>query len=385
MTGPRDDEHEPLNSGHDKLNSEQDKLSGNDDIVNDGPRPETELGDLLGAGFGKSQRGDEEALRRLFATAVSDLEPSDGALDHLRRAVPARRARKRQALVGMAAAAVLIGTAVPAFVHVANSDGVTDASAINAGHGEQAQGGTGSETGVEGGGKGSDAPSASASPTRDDPASEKPRRNGPRTGGGWDDGTGEQVPDSVPVSAPSCRADQLGVASAYTGAPDSEGRVYGTFRVSNVSGRTCAVTGAGSVGFQTSGAADPGKISVVTHHAGDAAGGLPDPAQESPSLVLKPDATYEVQFAWVPSETCPTTDTSPTPTPPATDGGTGSTGSTGTDGTTGEQPQLVAEDGGLAEGSVSVTHTAESGGAFAMTTITNACAGTIYRTGILPS
>ncbi|MFG2330103.1 hypothetical protein ACGFMM_10795 [Streptomyces sp. NPDC048604] len=373
MTGRRDDEQEPLNSGHDKL-------SGNDDIVNDG-RPEPELGELLGAGFGKSQRGDEAALRRLLQTAVSDLEPSDGALDHLRRAVPARRARKRQAVVGMAAAAVLIGTAIPAFVHVANSGGVTDAAAINAGHGEQAQGGTGSETGVEGGGKGSGSPTASASPTRDDPSSDKPRRTGTSTGGGWDDGTGQQVPDSVAISAPACRADQLGVTSAHSGSPDADGKVYGTFRVSNLSGRDCAVSGSGSIAFQTSGAADPGKISVVPHHAGDAAGGLPDPSQESPSLLLKPDTAYEVKFAWVPSETCPTANTSPTPTP--TDGGTGTGGSTGTDTTDGAQPQLVAEDGGLVDGSVAVTHTAESGGPSASTTIPNACAGTIYRTGVL--
>jgi hypothetical protein len=187
----------------------------------------------------------------------------------------------------------------------------------------------------------------------------------------------------VPVSAPSCRADQLGVTSAHSGSPDAEGKVYGTFRISNVSGRDCAVNGSGSIAFQASGAADPGKISVVSHHAGDAAGGLPDPSQESPSLLLKPDTAYEVKFAWVPSETCPTANTSPTPTTPATDGGTGTTGSTGTDGTTGEQPQLVAEDGGVLDGSVAVTHTAESGGPSASTTIPNACAGTIYRTGVL--
>ncbi|MCZ0980185.1 hypothetical protein O1L60_17650 [Streptomyces diastatochromogenes] len=51
---------------------------------------------------GTGDGDDELALRRLFQDAVSGLEPSHGSLEHLRRAVPARRARKRQALVGAA-------------------------------------------------------------------------------------------------------------------------------------------------------------------------------------------------------------------------------------------------------------------------------------------
>ena len=43
---------------------------------------------------------DELALRRMLHHAVQQMEPRDGTLDHLRRAVPARRARKRQATVG---------------------------------------------------------------------------------------------------------------------------------------------------------------------------------------------------------------------------------------------------------------------------------------------
>ena len=55
---------------------------------------------------------DEVALCRLLRGAVQDLEPADGTLDHLHRAVPARRARRRQGVVGAAAAALLIGTAI---------------------------------------------------------------------------------------------------------------------------------------------------------------------------------------------------------------------------------------------------------------------------------
>ncbi|MFC7510300.1 hypothetical protein ACFQV4_00890 [Streptomyces thermocarboxydus] len=85
---------------------------------------------------------DELHLRTLLHQAVQDVEPSDGTLDYLRRAVPARRARKRQALVGAAAAALFLGTAVPALVHVSSTSG-SDANPSAVGHASQAQGGTG--------------------------------------------------------------------------------------------------------------------------------------------------------------------------------------------------------------------------------------------------
>ncbi|MDG4862885.1 hypothetical protein P8605_32580, partial [Streptomyces sp. T-3] len=90
---------------------------------------------------------DELALRRMLRGAVQEIEPSDNALDHLRHAVPARRARKRQAVVGMAAAALFIGTAVPALVHVTNSNGSSDANPSVAGHGSEVPGVTGGEKG----------------------------------------------------------------------------------------------------------------------------------------------------------------------------------------------------------------------------------------------
>ncbi|MFE5294962.1 hypothetical protein [Streptomyces sp. NPDC056632] len=331
---------------------------------------------------------DELALRRLLQGAVSGLEPSDGALEHLRRAVPARRARKRQAVVGMAAAAVLVGTAVPALVHVASSGGISADKAVNAGHGEQAQGGTGTETGIEGGQKSADPPAGTAAPSPGGSAggaAGKPTASAQDPGGTGGAGTPS---DGAPDTRPVCAADQLGVSSVQTGAPDPSGKVYGTFRIANVSGRDCVVGGAGRVGFATRGAADASKIAVVAHTTGDAASGLPDPSQESASLILTPDNAYEVRFAWVPSETCPTTPPSPTPTPTPTTGG-GSASSGGATGSTGTGPnentvstQLVT-DGTPADGSVDVTHTADPGGPVAAATIPNACAGTIYRTGVL--
>ncbi|MER8233448.1 hypothetical protein [Streptomyces sp. NPDC094049] len=356
---------------------------------------------------GEGDGDDEQALRRLFQEAVSGLEPARGSLDQLRRAVPARRARKRQAVVGAAAAAVLIGTAVPAFVHVASSGGVSAADRpVNAGHGEEAQGGTGTETGIIGGGS-SRPPQDGSSPRQgaDEGSEGDPSR--PGTGAS---GTGPRESQGTgPGSALRCGADQLGVSAAEAGGPDGQGKVYGTFRIANVSGRDCVVDGGGTVGFEARGAADPGRISVVRHRAGDAGTGLPDPSNEAASLLLKPRGSYEVKFVWVPSETCPTTGGTPTPTPTQTvepptptppttapgtggpeptegsgsgGGGTGPATVPGSGPEAGTAPQLLRADG-PADGSVLVSHVAEPGGPAASATIPGACAGTIYRTGVL--
>ncbi|MET9954737.1 hypothetical protein ABZ135_24775 [Streptomyces sp. NPDC006339] len=347
-----------------------------------------DLDDLSGRGMvneaPENGTPDELALRRLLQGAVAGLEPSEGALDHLRRAVPARRARKRQAVVGMAAAIVLVGTAVPALVHVASSGGISADQPVNAGHGEQAQGGTGTETGIEGGRQSATPPSGTAEP-REGEAEGAGRPTASAEGPDGGDG-GSTAPSGSLDARPVCAADQLAVSAVQTGAPDATGKVYGTFRIANVSGRECLVGGDGLVGFEARGAADQSKITVVEHAAGDAASGLPDPSQESSSLLLTPDNAYEVRFAWVPSETCPTTGPDPTPTPtPTPDGGSpssgGATGSTGTS-PDGVSPQLASE-GTPADGSVEVTHTADPGGPVATATIPRACAGTIYRTGVL--
>lgn len=372
--------------------------------------------DLGGDGLG----GDELALRRLLHGAVEGLEPSTGALDHLRRAVPARRARKRQALVGAAAAVILLGTGVPAFVHVAASDGASDANPVNAGHGSQVQGGTGDETGGPAGERAAGSPSGELGAGKD---STDPTRTPPSAGTSASDGA-DGTPDlatSAPAALPACGAGQLGVSVADAGAPGGDGTVYGTFRITNISSGDCAVDTAGTVGFATSGAADPGRISVIRHTGGGAASGLPDPSTAVGSLVLKPSGAYEVRFAWVPSETCPVNggggggdgngDSSgsgsgsggdggdgggegqppePTPStpseepPPATgDTATGTAEGVADTGTAAVEPQLKREEG-VADGSVTVTHTPGAGGPQAAATIPHACAGTIYRTGLLP-
>ncbi|WP_239477324.1 hypothetical protein [Streptomyces sp. CS147] len=327
---------------------------------------------------------DEVALRRMLHGAVRDISPSEGTLDHLHRAVPARRARRRQAVVGAAAAALLIGTAVPAFVHVATSDGSSTARPAIAGHGEQAQGGNGEEPGPEEPGRRTVQPTERQSEGGEGEAAPDPS---PSRGEGSDpDGAvaGEKS-DSPRVdyaSLPACDPGQLGVASAGTDAPGADGTVYGSFRIANVSGTDCTVSSNGTVGFTALGAADSQKIVVVQHAAGDAAPGLPDPSQEPGTVLLKPAMAYEVRFAWVPTDTCPTVGPSPTPTPSA-DGAGGSVGE-GSENQSGMDPQSLYEDGGTtAEGSVAVTHTPESGAPTAQTEIPNACSGTIYRTGVL--
>ncbi|MEV7996051.1 hypothetical protein AB0O67_30405, partial [Streptomyces sp. NPDC086077] len=162
-----------------------------------------------------------------------------------------------------------------------------------------------------------------------------------------------------------------------------------TFRITNVSTAGCTVGGAGAVTPLAQGAADATKISVAAHTAGDAAAGLPDPALEVPQLVLEPGSAYEVRFAWVPSETCPTDPGGdnggetggPSPDPTPTDN-PGTTSGSSTGGDTGTSAQLMTEVG-TKDGSVVVSYTAEAGSPTVSATVPNACAGTVYRTGVL--
>ncbi|MGX1313474.1 hypothetical protein RKD24_003593 [Streptomyces calvus] len=330
---------------------------------------------------------DELELRTLLHQAVREVEPSDGTLDYLRRAVPARRARKRQALVGAAAAALFLGTAVPALVHVSSTGG-PDANPSAVGHASQAQGGTGSGKGTDGGESTTGGPSDEVEGSGKGDKKDKDKEEGGSTssGSGTTEGAGPSAGTASGV--PACTAAELGPAAASTAAPDSTGAVYGSFRVTNVSGASCTVDGPGVVGATPQGAADPAAVGSMRHVAGDAAAGLPDPSLEAAQLVLKPGAAYEVRFAWVPSQPCPapgeetgggtggpSSDPSPSD-PPTTTSGT----STGTD--SGTTTQLVREDG-TTDGSVAVTYTASTGSSSATTTVSNACTGTVYWTGLL--
>ncbi|MEV0090120.1 hypothetical protein [Streptomyces sp. NPDC050738] len=330
---------------------------------------------------------DELALRRMMRSAVQELEPSEDALDHLRRAVPARRARKRQAVVGACAAVLLAGTAVPAFIHVANSGSSSQNKPATAGH-QHAQGGAGEQTGSQSSDPGADSEAGSAT---DDGTADGAKGTASDAAkdphGAAAGGTGAGSTTSEVAGLPACDPGQLRVVEQHAGTPDASGKVYGTFRISNDSGTQCAVSDAGTVGFHVEGAADAAKIKVVDHTAGDAATGLPDPSQETDAVALAPSATYAVKFAWVPTDTCPSTDPSGNPSPTPTTSAAPDAGTVGGDSLpSGTDTQLSRSgDPGAADGSVAVVHTAEPGAPTAQATIPNACAGTIYRTGVLDS
>lgn len=334
----------------------------------------------------------ELAVRELLHRAVEDVEPREGTLDHLRHAVPARRARRRQALVGMAAAAVFVGTAIPALVHVSGSSGATANPSI-AGQASQAQGGTGQ------GDSGDEAEGGKIAP---------PYAKGDADTGG--SSAGPDAPDNTAAGtatggdsaatappAPECATGQLGQATATLQKPDASGTVYGTFRVTNVSIAGCTVKNTGEIWTAAFGAADATRITVTGHTAGDAASGLPDPALSRSEVMLKPGTAYDVKFAWVPSETCPTKgggnsgggdggndvpgDGAPSPAPSET--ATQETNPmSGPVETASVAPQL-GEGDGTADGSVVVSFTPESAAEAATVTLSDACAGTVYRTGLL--
>lgn len=369
-----DDRRRPEDEGRPEHEHKQ-SHAGNG-IVKHGPDERPDILDTVGLGT-DGLAGDELALRRLLHQAVQEIEPTDGTLDRLRRAVPARRARKRQAVVGMAAAALLIGTAIPAFVHVSNSSG-SNADPSIAANSSQAQGGVSQGKSSDGYGKDG---GGSAGTSKDNSANGQTQKPGDKDKGVNGAATGGAGPSASASTDTACTADQLGGASGTSAGPDSTGAVYGSFTVSNVSATACTVTGAGTVNTLAQGAADASKVGVATHVAGDAAAGLPDPSTEVTSVVLQPGGSYVVKFAWVPAATCPATaEPSPDPTPSqgATDGGTTS------DAAVGVSPQLLFEDG-VQDGSVIVSSTAATGGATASVTVPNACAGTVYHTGILAS
>lgn len=327
---------------------------------------------------------DELALRRMLHDAVQEMEPRDGSLDHLRRAVPVRRARKRQAAVGMAAAALFLGTAVPAVLHVSNSGG-SDANPSIAGQASQAQGGADQGKGPDGGSSGKVGDSSGKTGEQGKGGATDSGQGKESEGGTASSGTGPSSESAA--SAPACTADQLDAGTPSVDVPDSAGTVYGTFLVQNASSATCTVSGAVSVTFGAQGAADASKIAVVEHASGDVAAGLPDPSLYVSQHALAPGSAYEVKFAWVPSETCPTTggssggdsggSASPSPTPTEQSSTTGET-------TSGTSAQMYTEDGTV-DGSVNVSYTAEGGSPTSVATVSDACAGTIYRTGVLAS
>ena len=288
--------------------------------------------------------------------------------------------------MGAAAALLLGGTAIPAMIHVATSQDGSEDRPANAASSRQTQGSTG-------GAHGEGTEQAGSQPHGKDGRTAGENKQGGKgkaaegTGAGQGGGAGAPAPDeTMDVTSPLCGREQLGQGTGSAGPADSEGRVYGAFRVVNTSGTACSVEGGGTVGLIAQGSTNPDNIHVVDHTSGDAATGLPDPATTPDQLVLKPGEAYEVKFAWIPEGGGGTTgcvNPGPSPTPDPSDGPGGSPESSTS--ATGDGGQAGGEDGtgdgGSATGAVVLSHTPEAGEpAAADTKIPEACAGTVYRT-----
>lgn len=346
--------------------------------------------------------GDEEALRDLLRGVVGGIEPSGNALERLRYAVPARRVRKRRILVA-AGVALLVGTSVPTTLHLVSGTGGNSDRSTMAGHGQQDGNSKGSDAHQNGSGSKPKPKRSAKDKDRDTgsggtSASPSPQDNGfpdldgpgitppgvaasPGSGTSGTVGGGALPPQPAPGAVPFCTISQVGVQSG-TRSPSADGKVYGSFRVTNVSSQACTVRGPETLTAAPAtgpASADGGAaVAVVNHVTGDPATGLlPDPSVEVSRLVLAPRAEYEVRFAWVPSEQgCPAANGSGGAGAPES----GSTDTGSTDG--GQNPQPQADVPGVA-----VSHTPNTLGPDGPTTrmvISEACAGTVYRTGVIP-
>lgn len=347
---------------------------------------------------------EEQAIRRLLQDSVRDLQPSEETLDHLRRAVPARRTHRRQALVGITAAALIAVVGIPTLLYGGVVPGVGDDKhplTASSTHGQThgPDGGTGAQDG-----EGADRTGKDGKGDGEDKGGKGEGSTAPSPSGGPGDDTADPS-ETLTASAPTCGRDQLGKGTAQTGSPDGQGRVYGSFRVTNTSGDACTVEGEGMLGADTQGGTARARVAIMDHTPGDPAPGLGDPAAASDELVLKPGASYLVKFAWVPSDSgsgcssgtpSPNTNLTSNEPPPNTGsdsggddgggadsgGGSGGTGTLPGDGNSGS-----GDPGdGPGESSVVLSHTPEVGSpAVADTKLDGACGGTVYRTGVLPA
>ncbi|MBW1597896.1 hypothetical protein [Streptomyces sp. JJ38] len=292
---------------------------------------------------------DEDELRRLLQDAVRDIEPSRDALDHLRHAVPVRRARRRHAMIGAATAVLVTAVTVPLMTTgvvpgpLAEDDRANAAHSTDAGSGKpyggrDTTGAQGESSGDEGTGDGGAASRPSTSPSPDDT-------------------------DGLGPSSPSCLRDQLGEPEAEVGKPDEDGVIHGAFRFTNVSGESCRVGAADQLSAKARGEADATAITVLDHTAGGRAPGLPEPPEVVKELILRPGESFQVRFAWMPDAErgpggCPAPDAEPDPEP--SEGGT-SGGSETTGGSGGDDGGAQSGDGGT-EGGEETTSGSTGGG-----------------------
>ncbi|UGY92373.1 hypothetical protein [Streptomyces gobiensis] len=375
----------------------------------------------------------DEALRRLMRDVVSDIEPAPDSLEHIRRAVPARRARRRQALIGVATAVLLVGVTVPTLMHTGVVPGpLGDDRRANTANGQQAQENGGGDQGNAGIGDpmGKD-PRTGASPDgrRQGEASTAPSQGSAESPGANDD---------LAVTSPRCERDQLGQATVQVDDPDDRGHIYGSFRFVNVYADPCRIKGTDELTATARGEADATAIQILDHTEGGKAERLPSPGEARDDLILRPGEAYQVRFAWLPDKNrgpggCrpdPSPDPGPSDEPDGSgdgsDGGNGSDGGDGGDGGGGDEPDGTGVSGSEAENETQGTtaqsseesgsgmstladtgtgsggddgDSGDSAGTAVVLRYTPAageprapraflngvCAGTIYRTGALPA
>jgi hypothetical protein len=337
----------------------------------------------------------ESELRELLHRSVSDLRPTPGSLETLRRAVPLRRARRRRCggVVGALALGVLGGLVLHSLAGTGDSpqgsqsgpgyQNAATSSAAGSGHATPSTrtvapylpppagaGGTWSAT------AGAGAPSGTATGSRSGSVA-------PGTSGAAAPGFG----NSGGTSVAECTRGQLGSGGATVGTADADGTTYGSFQVANVSQTTCEVSLPGTVTVVSASGTSASWISVVQHSATDPATLLPAPAATPSPVLLAPGQSYVVDFAWVPTTSAgapscgvgsASPSASPTVSPPgggATDAASGSA----SDGQGGATPPASPPPTG--QPSITLAHTPGAGGpAVASAVLPGACAGTVYDT-----
>ncbi|MGK4581851.1 hypothetical protein [Kitasatospora sp. HPMI-4] len=327
----------------------------------------------------------EQRLREMLHRSVTEVQPDPAALLRIRQAVPRRRARHRNLWTGTAAAALLVVAAVPAIKGVRQFD-LSDGPA--AGH-----------TIADSDGR------SAASPSEDSGAglSHLPRPTGsvggsgtatPGTAAGSETASPSPGADGSPVgtaSVPDCERADLGEGSSHLAAADGSGKVYGWFTVLNTSGRSCELTGPGTVEASSVGGGDPVKVKVVDHVAGDPAVGLPDPAPVPVPLVLPPKGGYQVRFGWVPDSQCQNAGGGATPgapagapapqAPPAAAAAPGADASPQAPAPTSAAPSPSSSPPPSTPAGITLAHTPQAGAPAAATAeVSGACTGTVYRT-----
>ena len=318
----------------------------------------------------------EEELRRLLREAVDALEPSPDALARLQRAVPARRRRRRMVVATVAAVAVA-GVTLPVALHsgvVAGLSGDRTSTTAHGGGTPQTHGGEHPSGGQQ---------------QHTDPAPRGSGDTGATGGGPSADATPSAgAPDSPDQGqtfgvSPSCSREQLADGGSGSQPADASGRISGSFVVVNTSDEPCTINDPGLVAATVQGDTERASVQVLDHTGDLAAAGLPAPEEERDELVLRPREAYVIRFVWLPREGGGPSGCRDDAA--ATGGGDASAGTDPSHTAAADAPGGADGEGDVSGTSVLLGYTPGAGEPRISTvTLAGACAGTVYRTGVLP-